>query len=105
MTAALAGWIVARGRLLTGVLDKDSKWGTTSMRPRLLAWLRNFTGRADGRQSLPGLWALFALMHDQLSSRWPEVRVPEYPALARAGSEPVPVPGWWPPRPGQKVDP
>jgi len=44
-------------------------------------------------------------MHGQLSSRWPEVRVPEYPALARPGSEPVPVPDWWPPRPGQKVDP
>jgi hypothetical protein len=43
--------------------------------------------------------------HDQLSSHRPEVRVPEYPALARPGSEPVPVPDWWPPRPGQKVDP
>jgi hypothetical protein len=44
-------------------------------------------------------------MHDQLSSRWPEVRVPEYPALARPGSQAVAVPDWWPPRPGQKVDP
>jgi Ser/Thr protein kinase RdoA (MazF antagonist) len=105
VAAALAGWIVARGRSLTEVLDEDFKWGTTTMRPRLLAWLRNFTGRADGRQYLPRLWALIALMHDQLSARWPEVRVPEYPALARTGSVPVPVPGWWPPRPGQKVDP
>ena len=105
VAAALAGWIVARGRTLTKVLDEDSTWGTTTMRPRLLAWLRNFIDRADGRQVLPRLRALIALMHDQLSSRWPEVRVPEYPALARPGSEPVPVPDWWPPRPGQKVDP
>jgi Ser/Thr protein kinase RdoA (MazF antagonist) len=103
--AALAGWIVARGRAITKVLDEDPHWGTTTMRPRLLAWLRNFIDRAGGGQALPRLSALMALMHDQLSSRWPEVCVPEYPALARPGSQAVPVPGWWPPRPGQKVDP
>jgi hypothetical protein len=105
VAAALAGWIVARGRTLTEVLDEDSTWGTTTMRPRLLAWLRNFIDRADGGDALPRLRALIALMHEQLSSRWPGVRVPEYPALARPGSEPVPVPDWWPPRPGQKMDP
>ena len=105
VAAALAGWIVARGRTLTEVLDEDDMWGTTTMRPRLLAWLRNFIDRAGGDQSLPRLRAILGEMHDQLSSRWPEVRVPEYPALARPGSQPVPVPGWWPPRPGQKMDP
>jgi Ser/Thr protein kinase RdoA (MazF antagonist) len=105
VAAALAGWIVARGGTLTEVLDEDSSWGTTTMRPRLLAWLRNVMDRADGDQALPRLRALIGLMHDQLASRWPEVRVPEYPALARPGSEAVPVPDWWPPRPGQKVDP
>jgi Ser/Thr protein kinase RdoA (MazF antagonist) len=105
VAAALAGWIVARGRALTEVLDEDGQWGTTTMRPRLLAWLRNFIERAGGDQSLPRLRAILVEMHDQLSSRWPEVRVPEYPALARPGSQAVPVPGWWPPRPGQKVDP
>jgi len=105
LAAALAGWIVARGRALTEVLDEDEQWGTTTMRPRLLAWLRNFVERAGGDQSLPRLRAILVEMHDRLSSRWPEVRVPEYPALARPGSQPVPVPDWWPPRPGQKVDP
>jgi Ser/Thr protein kinase RdoA (MazF antagonist) len=105
LAAALAGWIVARGRALTEVLDEDDQWGTTTMRPRLLAWLRNFIERADGDVSLPRLRAILVDMHDQLSSRWPEVRVPEYPALARPGSQAVPVPDWWPPRPGQKVDP
>jgi Ser/Thr protein kinase RdoA (MazF antagonist) len=103
--AALAGWIVARGRALTEVLDEDGQWGTTTMRPRLLAWLRNFIERASDDRALPRLRAILVEMHDQLSSRWPEVRVPEYPALARPGSQAVPVPGWWPPRPGQKVDP
>lgn len=105
VAAALAGWIVARGRALTEVLDEDAQWGTTTMRPRLLAWLGNFIDRASGDQALPRLRAILAEMHDQLSSRWPEVHVPEYPALARPGSQAVPVPDWWPPRPGQKVDP
>jgi Ser/Thr protein kinase RdoA (MazF antagonist) len=105
VAAALAGWIVARGRALTGVLDEDDQWGTTTMRPRLLAWLHNFIERASDDQALPRLRAILVEMHDQLSSRWPEVRVPEYPALARPGSQAVSVPDWWPPRPGQKVDP
>ncbi len=105
VAAALAGWIVARGRGITRLLDEDPQWGTTTMRPRLLAWLRNFIERTGGGQALPRLRALMALMHDQLLSRWPEVRVPEYPALARPGSQAVPVPDWWPPRPGQEVDP
>jgi Ser/Thr protein kinase RdoA (MazF antagonist) len=105
VAAALAGWIVARGRTLTAVLDEDDQWGTTTMRPRLLAWLRNFIDRASDDRALPRLRAILVEMHDQLSSRWPEVRVPEYPALARPGSQAVAVPDWWPPRPGQKVDP
>ncbi len=104
VAAALAGWIVAMGRVITRVLDEDRKWGTTTMRPRLLTWLRNFIDRADAGQAPPRLRALLGEMHDQLWSRWPEVRVPEYPALARPGSEPVPVPDWWPPRGGQEVD-
>jgi hypothetical protein len=75
------------------------------MRPRLLAWLRGFLDRADGDAALPRLRGLFGEMHDQLSARWPEVRVPEYPALARPGAQAVPVPDWWPPRHGQEVDP
>jgi Ser/Thr protein kinase RdoA (MazF antagonist) len=105
VAAALAGWIVARGRGIASMLDEDDEWGTTTMRPRLLAWLRGFIERADGEAALPRLRALFGEMHDQLSSRWPEVRVPEYPALARPGSDALRVPDWWPPLPGQEVDP
>ncbi|HTZ29540.1 MAG TPA: aminoglycoside phosphotransferase family protein [Streptosporangiaceae bacterium] len=103
--AALAGWIVARGRGIARLLDEDDEWGTTTMRPRLLAWLRSFLGRAGGEAALPRLRGLFAEMHDQLSSRWPEVRVPEYPPLARPGSQVLPVPEWWPRRDWQEVDP
>jgi Phosphotransferase enzyme family len=105
VAAALAGWIVARGRGISEMLDEDDEWGTTTMRPRLLAWLRSFLDRAHGEAALPRLGGLLAEMHDQLSSRWPEVRVPEYPALARPGAQALPVPEWWPPRDGQEVDP
>jgi hypothetical protein len=105
VAAALAGWIVARGRAIAGLLDEDDEWGTTTMRPRLLAWLRSFLGRAGGEAALPRLRGLLSEMHDQLSSRWPEVRVPEYPPLARPGAQVLPVPDWWPPQPGQEVDP
>jgi Ser/Thr protein kinase RdoA (MazF antagonist) len=105
VAAALAGFIVARGRGITSMLDEDDEWGTTTMRPRLLAWLRGFIERADGEAAPPGLRALFGEMHDQLSSRWPEIRVPEYPPLARPGSDALTVPEWWPPLPGQEVDP
>ena len=52
-TAALAGWIVSRGGMLANALEKDHEWGTTTMRPRLLAWLRNFTDLATGRRPSP----------------------------------------------------
>jgi len=104
VAAALAGWIVARGRGIARLLDEDDEWGTTTMRPRLLAWLRSFLGRAGGEAALPRLRGLLAGMHDQLSSRWPEVRVPEYPPLARPGAQVLPVPDWWPRRDWEEVD-
>jgi Ser/Thr protein kinase RdoA (MazF antagonist) len=98
MTAAMAAWIVARGEMITRVLDEDQEWGTTTLRPRLLTWLRNFTGAAGRTGVLPGLRALADALHDELYSRWPETVIADYPALAGPGSARVPVPEWW--RPG-----
>jgi len=48
-TAVLAGLLIARGPMLAEALGQDSEWGTTTIRPRLLTWLRSFTCRAgDG---------------------------------------------------------
>jgi len=38
LTAALAGWVVARGAMTEQALDSDREWGTTTMRPRLVSW-------------------------------------------------------------------
>jgi Ser/Thr protein kinase RdoA (MazF antagonist) len=96
--AALAAWIIARGPALARVLDEDRPWGTTTMRPRLLTWLRSFTGAAGRAGVLPRLHALAGALHEQLSTRWAGTAVPDYPALAQPGSAPVHIPRWWPPQ-------
>jgi Phosphotransferase enzyme family len=96
-TAALAGWIVARGGVLAKALEEDHEWGTTTMRPRLLAWLRNFIDQADGIGVLPRLRVLAGALHDQLSLRWPGLLIPDYPAFAQPGSALAQVPEWWQP--------
>jgi hypothetical protein len=47
MTAALGAWILAWGHAITRGLEEDREWGTTTMRPRPLTWLRSFTSAAD----------------------------------------------------------
>jgi Ser/Thr protein kinase RdoA (MazF antagonist) len=95
VTAMLAGWIVARGRGIARILGEDHMWGTTTMRPRLITWLRNFVDRAESRGDLPGLRVLAGVLLDQLASRWPDARIPDYPALARPGSAPIRVLDSW----------
>jgi Ser/Thr protein kinase RdoA (MazF antagonist) len=97
MTAALAGWIVARGRGLARVLEEDREWGTTTLRPRALTWLRNFADQAERSGALPRLQILARALHDQLSSRWPEARIPDYPAFAEPDSTLARVPRPWRP--------
>jgi hypothetical protein len=95
-TAALAGLIIARAHILARALQEDSEWGTTTMRPRLLTWLASFTAR-DGGGNLPRLRATAEAMRDRLAARWQGPRIPDYPALARAGSVLARVPDGWQP--------
>jgi len=99
MTAALAGWIVARGGMLARVLEEDHEWGTTTMRPRVLAWVRNFVDQAGRSGALPRLRGLAEALHAQLSMRWPGLVIPDYPALARPGSVLARIPEGWSPDP------
>ncbi len=97
MTAALGAWIVAWGDTIAKVLEEDYEWGTTTMRPRLLTWLRSFTSAAGRSGVLPGLRALAGHLHERLSARWPEAVLADYPALARPGAARVQVPDFWQP--------
>jgi Ser/Thr protein kinase RdoA (MazF antagonist) len=95
MTAALAGWLVARGKALSEALDEDEDWGTTTMRPRLLTWLRSFIRAAERSGALPRLRDLAAAADDGLSARWPEAVAPDFPALARPGAPVARDPDGW----------
>jgi len=95
-TAVLAGLLIARGRMLAEALEQDHEWGTTTMRPRFLAWLGSFTSR-DGGGALPRLQRAASAMQERLTERWPGLRVPDYPALAHSGSALARVPDGWQP--------
>lgn len=97
MTAALGTWIIAWGDTIAKVLEEDSQWGTTTMRPRLLTWLRSFTSAAGQSGVLPGLRVLAAELHERLSARWPQTLIADYPALAWPRSARVQIPDFWQP--------
>jgi hypothetical protein len=97
MTAALGAWVVAWGDAIAKLLEKDSEWGTTTMRPRLLTWLRSFTDAPDQSGAFPRLRVLAGELHERLSARWPDAVTAAYPALARPGAPRVQVPDFWQP--------
>jgi hypothetical protein len=97
LTAALAGWVVARGARIGRALDEDRDWGTTTMRPRLLTWLGSFIAAAGRTGALPRLRTLAEATHELLLVRWPDSIVPDYPALARAGAPLARRPSGWEP--------
>jgi hypothetical protein len=96
LTAALAGWVIARVRI-GRALEEDSNWGTTTMRPRLLTWLSSFIEAASRTGALPRLRALAEAIREQLRLRWPDAVVPEYPALARPDAPLAVRPPSWDP--------
>ena len=95
LTAALGSWVVARAPALGRTLEEDRDWGTTTARPRALTWLRSFTDAAARSGALPRFRKLAEAMHEQLSARWPETVVPDYPALARPGTPLARLPRGW----------
>jgi Ser/Thr protein kinase RdoA (MazF antagonist) len=95
LAAALGSWVVARARGLARTLEEDGDWGTTTMRPRTLTWLRSFAGAAARSGVLPRFRALAEAMREELSGRWPETVVPDYPALARPGAPLARLPRGW----------
>lgn len=97
LTAAMAGWLVTRGTRIEEALGRDSQWGTTTMRPRLLSWTRRFAAAAAAAGTFPRLRMLAEALGDQLGSRWPDTVIPAYPALAEPGSIVAEVPDEWEP--------
>lgn len=98
LAAALAGWVVVRGNMIERALERDEEWGTTTMRPRLVAWTERFTTVAAATGTFPGLRAIAERLNDRFQSLWPDAIVPAYPALGEPQRLPLAqVPGWWEP--------
>jgi hypothetical protein len=98
MAAALAGWLVVRADTIARAWDKngddDELWGTTTMRPRLLAWLESFLD-APGAAAFPALVRLAGALADVAREAWPDATVPAYPSLASPGAATVEPPADW----------
>jgi hypothetical protein len=75
------------GDAIAKVLEEDEEWGTTTMRLRLLTWPRSFTSAAGRPGVLPRLRVLAGGLHEQLSARWPQAVITDYPARSGAGSD------------------
>jgi hypothetical protein len=95
LTAALAGWVVARGTGIGRALEEDRDWGTTTIRPRVLTWLGSFIDAAARVDELPRLRSLASALRGLLRDRWPSAAAPSYPALARPGEPLARVPRMW----------
>jgi Ser/Thr protein kinase RdoA (MazF antagonist) len=90
--AALALWVVARWRMLRRALGEDWEWGTTTMRPRLVAWSRAATRVSSTR--FVRLGTVIGDLADLCAERWPEAAIPQYPALA-SGAPVAKRPVWF----------
>lgn len=95
LAAALAIVFVARGRSLEEAIAEDEPWGTTTMRPRILTWLRAFTDFPASEDVAPRLHELASSFLNRLESRWPSALAPSYPALAMPGDALATIPDTW----------
>jgi hypothetical protein len=95
LTAALASCVVARAQALDQSLEEDRTWGTTTIRPRALSWLRSFAHSAERSGALPRLGTLAEELYARLAERWPDAAMPDYPALARPGALLARAPDGW----------
>ena len=85
LTAALAGWVVARGANRPGSRGGQQLGDDhDAAAPADLA--DSFIEAASRTGALPRLRALAEAIREQLRLRWPDAVVPDYPALARPGA-------------------
>jgi hypothetical protein len=82
LLAALAAWILARGRVITTAVEGDRQWGTTTMRPRLLQWMDAFLALSAPGSGLPATRSVITDLRRALGDAWPDEPVVGYPAFS-----------------------
>ena len=97
MTAVLAGSVIARAALIDGALSSDRQWGTTTIRPRLVAWTGRLAAITAATATFPRLRMAAEGLNTRFRSLWPEAVVPAYPALADTRSARARAPEGWEP--------
>ncbi|HEY3140944.1 MAG TPA: phosphotransferase [Acidimicrobiales bacterium] len=82
LQAALASWIVARGRVITRVVATDDAWGTTTIRPRVLQWMDSFLTVSASGSAFPALRSVITDLRRAFGDAWPDASPIGYPAFA-----------------------
>jgi Ser/Thr protein kinase RdoA (MazF antagonist) len=95
LATALAALVTARGVALANAIGEDKTWGTTTVRPRVLTWLRGFTSFPASAEVTPRLHELAIELLERLEPQWASIRVPSYPALAMPGDVVATYPDSW----------
>jgi Ser/Thr protein kinase RdoA (MazF antagonist) len=100
VAAALGAWVVIRGSQAAESVDDTGRaevWGTTTMRPRLLAWAEAFVTAAAAPDAFPRLHAVATALRDRLRTAWPDEEIPHYPPFAPRGGALAARPEGWTP--------
>ena len=98
LASALASWVVARGDVITRLLDEDGTWGTTTVRVRVRQWLRAYLSVEGAAARHPAVHRVATVLADRLAEAWPDAELADYPSLATGSSAVVETPDFW--RPG-----
>ena len=95
---AAGAWLVDMlAHLPEEALAADVRWGTATLRQRLLHRPGRFVALAERAGVLPALTELAADVTRVLRRRWADLApLPAYPALAGPGEPAVERPEWWP---------
>ena len=100
LTVALGAFVVARGRdaaeaVAAGRGHHVAPWGTTTMRPRVLAWAEALASAPAAADVLPRLRAVALALQDRLRAAWPDEEIPHYPPFAPQGGAVAQHPEGW----------
>ncbi len=100
LAVALGAFVVARGRdaaeaVAVGRGHHVAPWGTTTMRPRVLAWAEALASAPAAADVLPRLRAVALALQDRLRAAWPDEEIPHYPPFAPHGGAVAQHPEGW----------